>query len=237
MMKREIQVKPLINNFGSLLPGILLVLMPLFLFAKLAEEVFIKKDTNYLDWYLLCYFHSFSTPSLDRVMFFFTFLGSVKFYLAVFPITLAVLAWRRRWWELGGLSFSFLGALLFNNLLKMGFHRVRPNLYFIQETGYSFPSGHAMVTLVFYGTLLYFAFRHISSRSLRSLLAVLAVFLILAIGVSRVYLGVHYPSDVLGSYLAGFCWLVISIIVIKQLCSTSLFFGNPGRSGTGKSCS
>lgn len=125
--------------------------------------------------------------------------------------------------------------LLFNNLLKMGFHRVRPNLYFIKETGYSFPSGHAMVTLVFYGTLLYFAFRHIPSRSLRSLLTVLAIFLILAIGVSLVYLGVHYPSDVLGSYLAGFCWLVISIIIIKRLHCTRLFFGSSGALGAGKS--
>ena len=216
-MKREPQVRPFNGRFNPPFLGILLVLTPLFLFAKLAEEVFVEKDTNYLDWYLLSYFHSFSTPSLDRVMLFFTFLGSVKFYLVAFPVTLALLAWRRRWWELGGLSFSFLGALLFNNLLKMGFHRVRPNLYFIQETGYSFPSGHAMVTLVFYGTLLYFAFQHTSFRKWRSLLVVLAIFLIVAIGVSRVYLGVHYPSDVLGSYLAGFCWLIISIIIIKRL--------------------
>ena len=227
MMKEELQTKPLTGNFGPSLPEIVLVLTPLFLFVKLAEEVFVENDTSYLDWYLLSYFHSFATPSLDRVMLFFTFLGSVKFYFAAFPVTLAILAWRRRWWELGGLSFSFMGALLFNHLLKMGFHRVRPNLYFIKETGYSFPSGHAMVTLVFYGALLFFTFQHTSSRKWRNLLAILAMFLILAIGISRVYLGVHYPSDVLGSYLAGFCWLVISIIVIKRLYYKRVFPRNP----------
>lgn len=66
-MKRELQTKPLIGNFAPSLFAILLVLTPLFLFAKLAKEVFVEKGTNYLDWYLLSYFHSFANPSLDRV--------------------------------------------------------------------------------------------------------------------------------------------------------------------------
>lgn len=222
-MKRESSAKSYVNNFSPPLLGTFLVFsIPLFLFLKLAEEVFVKGDASYLDWYLLGYLHSFSNPPLDKAMLFFTFLGSVKFYFVVFPVTLALLAWLRRWWELGGMSFSFAGALLLNNLLKIGFHRVRPNLYFIKETGYSFPSGHAMISFVFYGALIYFAFRHTPSWKWRGTLAAFAVFLILAIGASRIYLGVHYPSDVLGSYLAGFCWLVISIIMIKQLHRTRL---------------
>ncbi|MHB1041213.1 MAG: phosphatase PAP2 family protein, partial [Eubacteriales bacterium] len=166
-------------------------------------------------WFLLGYFHRFSTPVLDSAMLFFTFLGSVKFYIVVFPVTLSVLARWKRWRELAGMCGAFGGALALNELLKHSFHRIRPNLYLIKETGYSFPSGHAMISLVFYGMLIYFVFCHAHFRRWRSILLALAVFLTLAIGFSRIYLGVHYPSDVLGSYLAGFLWLVITITAMK----------------------
>ncbi|NLI12274.1 phosphatase PAP2 family protein [Pelotomaculum propionicicum] len=219
-MKITLQRKQL----AGWLPEMLLVLAPLFLFVVLAKEV-VKNNFSSIDWYLLSYFHGLANPSLDRIMLFFTSLGSVKFYFLAFPAILLVLVWRRRWWELKGFSLSFLGAVLLNNLLKISFHRIRPNLYLIKESGYSFPSGHAMVTLAFYGMLLFFAFQHIPSRKWRSLMAILAVFVILTIGVSRVYLGVHYPSDVLGSYLAGFSWLVVSIIAIKRLHCKRVFLG------------
>lgn len=149
-------------------------------------------------------------------MLFFTFLGSVEFYLITIPVILGVLVWRRRWHEFGVILFSVAGALVLNNLLKLAFHRVRPNLYFIKETGYSFPSGHAMITTVFYGIILFLVFPLVTSRVWRNILVALAIFFTIAIGASRIYLGVHYPSDVLGSYLAGLCWLAFSIMIIKS---------------------
>lgn len=197
-------------------PGVLVFLvLPFTLFVGLAREVFTKNNACRYDWFLLGYFHRFSNPVLDRAMLFFTFLGSVKFYIVVFPVTLAVLAWWKRWREFAGLLFAFGGALALNELLKHSFHRIRPNIYLIKETGYSFPSGHAMMALVFYGMFIYFVFYHASFRRWRSLLAVPAIFLTLSIGLSRIYLGVHYPSDVLGSYLAGFLWLVITTTIMK----------------------
>lgn len=197
-------------------PGVLAALVvPFTLFVGLAKEVFTGSDAGRYDWFLMGYIHRFSTPVLDRTMLFFTFLGSVKFYTLVFPVTLAVLALWKRWRELAGMLGAFIGALALNELLKYSFHRIRPNLYLIKETGYSFPSGHAMISLVFYGMLIYFIFCHAHFRRWRNILAALAVFLTLAIGLSRIYLGVHYPSDVLGSYLAGFLWLVVTVTIMK----------------------
>lgn len=191
--------------------------IPFTLLAELIRGIFGQGSAGRYDWMLLGDFHRLSTPALDKAMLFFTFLGSVKFYAVFFPLVLAALAWRRRWWELNGLFCAFAGALALNNLLKLIIHRIRPNLYLIKETGYSFPSGHAMLTLVFYGILVYFVFQQTSSRKWRAALVVFSSLLTLAVGVSRIYLGVHYPSDVVGAYLAGAGWLAVSILIIRLL--------------------
>ncbi|MHB1044305.1 MAG: hypothetical protein ACYC0Q_15960, partial [Eubacteriales bacterium] len=80
------------NVTSALSPGVLAALaIPFTLFVGLAREVFTGSDASHYDWFLLGYFHRFSTPVLDSAMLFFTFLGSVKFYIVVFPVTLAVL--------------------------------------------------------------------------------------------------------------------------------------------------
>ncbi|MBB6669237.1 phosphatase PAP2 family protein [Cohnella nanjingensis] len=113
--------------------------------------------------------------------------------------------------------FAVAGSGLLNTILKATFHRERPTLHrLVEEHGFSFPSGHAMGAFSLYGILAYLLWRHIPVVWGRVLLIAASAFLILAIGVSRIYLGVHYPSDILGGYLATGCWLCAIIGVYQR---------------------
>lgn len=104
------------------------------------------------------------------------------------------------------------GSPILNLLLKEIFQRARPDLHrLIEIGGYSFPSGHAMNAFTVYGILTFLLWRHIYNRGGRTLLLFVSSFFILMIGVSRIYLGVHYPSDIIGGYFASGFWLAITI--------------------------
>jgi undecaprenyl-diphosphatase len=105
-----------------------------------------------------------------------------------------------------------VGSPILNLLLKEIFQRARPDLHrLIEIGGYSFPSGHAMNAFTVYGILTFLLWRHIFNRSGRTLLLLFSSFFIIMIGVSRIYLGVHYPSDIIGGYFASGFWLATSI--------------------------
>jgi undecaprenyl-diphosphatase len=140
-------------------------------------------------------------------------------------LTIAVLAsavilvLRRAPIEALGLIAAFAGAGSLDATLKLWFHRDRPSVTWAlaREPTFSFPSGHAMLILVVYGMILYLIVRLSQSRLLDVIATLIAVPLILAIGVSRVYLGVHYPSDILAGYLAGAIWLLAVIVSAEAL--------------------
>jgi len=118
-----------------------------------------------------------------------------------------------------GLFICLIGEAVLNFLFKNLFERSRPDLFrVVEEAGYSFPSGHAMVSVCFYGMLTYLIVRHISSWHWRLVVITLTLALIAAIGVSRVYLGVHYPTDVVAGYFAGGMWLAfcISLLIWRE---------------------
>ena len=105
-----------------------------------------------------------------------------------------------------------IGTPIINRILKQFFHRARPDLHrLIEIGGYSFPSGHAMNAFAVYGILTFLLWRHIPTRLGRTVLIMISSIFILMIGTSRIYLGVHYPSDIIGGYFASGFWLAISI--------------------------
>nr|WP_306220618.1 phosphatase PAP2 family protein [Cohnella sp. WQ 127256] len=113
------------------------------------------------------------------------------------------------------------GAALLNAVLKSIFQRDRPNIYRLaEETGYSFPSGHSMVAFALYVVLIYLLWRHTGSKWGRVILIAAGSLFIVSIGLSRIYLGVHYPSDVLGGYLASGIWLGLIIGIYQRLVRT-----------------
>jgi undecaprenyl-diphosphatase len=147
----------------------------------------------------------------------FTNVGSglyVLFIVVLFAVGLAVIGYRRELlFYLGVIGFSSL----LNIVLKILFHRARPDIHrIIQASGYSFPSGHSMSAFTLYGITAYFLWKHLRSFWIRIFVILVVILLVLMIGISRVYLGVHYPSDVIGGYLVSAAWLSMSIGLYKR---------------------
>ena len=111
------------------------------------------------------------------------------------------------------LAIETISIMGINQLLKRIIRRIRPNhLRLITQGGYSYPSGHAMISVAIYGYFLYYIKKNIKNKKLKNILIILLYALIIGIGLSRIYVGVHYPSDILGGYLIGLC---IQSLVIK----------------------
>ena len=140
-----------------------------------------------------------------------TFVGSPAAALAVATIVCVVLYRRRQLLEAALLPLVLGGAELLNVVLKLSFHRPRPEVAFVHLDTYSFPSGHAMISTAAYGALAYLAWSKVKTPRARFALTAGTVLLLALICFSRLYLGVHYLSDVLGGAAAGAFWLTVSI--------------------------
>ena len=109
-------------------------------------------------------------------------------------------------------------APLTNQIVKQFFRRPRPDLSFrlIEETGFSFPSGHSMTSMAFYGFFIYLVYNNVKNKTVKWLLITLLSLVIVSVGFSRIYLGVHYTSDVLGGFAEGIAYLVLFTTVCKK---------------------
>ena len=153
------------------------------------------------------------TPLLTRIFLIITSLGSP--YVLIVLTLLSFLLKNKK------LSFIITGNLglitIINQALKFIVKRPRPSdLFLVVETGYSFPSGHSMVSLSFYGLLIYFIYKYFKNKKLKIFLITLLSLIIVLIGVSRVYLGVHFVSDVVSGFLLSLSYLIIFIKVINK---------------------
>lgn len=111
---------------------------------------------------------------------------------------------------------NLLVSILLNIIFKGIIQRDRPlEDFLIIESGYSFPSGHSMVSMAYYGLIIYFIYKKIKDKRVRNVLMILIGFLILAIGFSRIYLGVHFASDVIGGFLISIIYLVCAIKLLN----------------------
>lgn len=114
------------------------------------------------------------------------------------------------------IPINLLASALINNiLLKLIFKRERPIDMLVQEKGYSFPSGHSFVAVAFYGFLIYLIINSNWNKKVKIVSSLFLTVLILLIGISRIYLGVHYPSDVTAGFIGGTIYLIIFIEIIK----------------------
>lgn len=191
------------------------VLIPLFAFGLLAEDV-LEKEVFKFDGPVLNYLHAHANPVLDAIMVWSTRAGSA-FALVPLIIVVAVYLYRKR--EPALLRFWVLatcGAALLNVLAKHSFARKRPDLWvsMLPETTYSFPSGHAMESMAVVAAIVCLLWHRSEWRWIA--LGLGSVFVLL-VGVSRIYLGVHYPSDVLAGWLASFAWAIGLAVVTKAI--------------------
>lgn len=188
------------------------------LFGAIAEDV-AEQDTLVLfDQQLADALHNSASEGWTRAFAFITLFGSQ----VVFVLTLIVAAYylyRRLWLHLAVWLAALAGGELLNLGLKQYFSRPRPVFAdpLVVEAFYSFPSGHAMLSMIAYGLLAYFVVVQLRRRRLKALVITLALVFIFMIGFSRLYLGVHFFSDVLAGFLAGGAWLFACIAVMSYI--------------------
>jgi undecaprenyl-diphosphatase len=186
-------------------------------FAGLALLVMRKKAAAVND-VLIRIVQGWESPWLTPVMKFFTQIGTgLPVVLLTAGIVFILYRFFRHRRELLLFLTVVIGSSLLNVVLKALFHMERPTLHrLVQAGGYGFPSGHAMGAFSLYGITAFLLWKHTRRRAGRILLIAAAAILILAIGISRIYLGVHYPTDIMGGYLAAGCWLFACIAVFRR---------------------
>lgn len=184
-------------------------------FLALAEDVFNKEIMNgdIIGYKLISTFliSDFVTPIAKFIT---NFGGAI--FLSIATVMLFLLIKNKKI----GLSIisNIVIITVLNQLLKRILQRSRPTEFrIVEETGYSFPSGHSMVSMAFYGYLIYLIYRYIKNKYVKWTLITILSILICLIGISRIYLGVHYTSDVLGGFLISISYLVVYISSIKKL--------------------
>ena len=213
------------NIWGSvaLLSAEVLLIVVLFLFfllslAYLIRKVIVLHNTGF-DEAVFTFLKPYVSETNNRLMLFFTFLGTHKFLI---PANLCLIAYflfirKHKWYSIKvpAIGLSSLG-LMFG--LKHFFGRPRPDVPLLfKADGLSFPSGHALFSITFYGLLVYLLYHTLKRRVVRWTVITLLVILMLIIGFSRVYLRVHYASDVIAGFCAGFMWLVFAIWLLNRM--------------------
>jgi len=200
------------------------MLLSLFLFSALvAIVVFIFRRSlrkyKPIDMMIFDKLNPLTGSRNNRIMLFFTLLGKHQFLI---PANLALLLFflfigKHSWFSVrvAAIALSSLGLMF---LLKHLFKRKRPLAPLLMVAkGLSFPSGHAIMAVTFYGLIIYIIFHTINIEWLKWLLTGVLTCLIFLVGFSRIYLRVHYASDVLAGYIIGFIWLIISLNVLSRL--------------------
>jgi undecaprenyl-diphosphatase len=192
---------------GSLAAAVLC----LFLFVWLGSEV-VAGDTMRFDQAIRSWVHRLSSTDMTWAMRMISMLG---FEVLICEVVIAFIVFAKLRWKRAALwlAVAMVGSVLLDAALKFAYHRVRPEAFFGSPAKYySFPSGHALSSLCFYGVMAGLLSARAKSAWLRVVIWVIAATLVMAIGISRIYLGVHYPSDVLAGYLAATVWVGAVII-------------------------
>jgi len=163
------------------------------------------------------------TSGLTSIMKTFTTIGSTTTVALLAVLTLAVLLWKKHKAQAVLFAAVLGGTGILNQVLKFIFKRERPDFdRLIDIGGYSFPSGHTMMAFSLYTILAYIIWRNLRNVWARTGITILAIFMIVMIAVSRIYLGVHFPSDIVGGVLASSVWLCASIALYQRLQRSQL---------------
>ncbi|MFL5614360.1 MAG: phosphatase PAP2 family protein [Gemmatimonadaceae bacterium] len=204
-------------TFGIfVLAGAAIAIAGTWAFASLAGHVR-SGGTQAFDDAVLRWLGDRRVPTLDAIMLDITALGTSSVVTMVVGVAALFLWLNQHKHSAILLLVATFGGVLLNNLLKAGFERPRPDIipWGAKATFYSFPSGHAMSAAVVYSTVAYLAARLQRTHAARLALMSVAALVILLICVSRLYLGVHYPSDVIAGVIIGFAWAAFCMAALE----------------------
>jgi membrane-associated phospholipid phosphatase len=209
--------KPWLSIFTIEFLFVLLLLLALIVFVYAVRIVFVLKTTTF-DENIFTVVASYTTSARTAFMNFITFLGKHTLLIPLNLLMIGVFIYRKQKWFAIRIASLALSSVALSFSLKEFFRRDRPLLPVLGDArGYSFPSGHALIGIVFYGLLIYVIWHEVKQKWLRVFLTVFFILLILLISFSRIYLRVHYPSDVIAGMALGFIWLVLSLRIIHRI--------------------
>ena len=197
------------TNYKWILFLICLILF-IFLSGKVIEYQIMKQDITFYNILRKYFIKDSITPYMKII----TNFGGATCLITI-TILLLILIKNKK---IGLITLTNLVLItILNQILKIVLKRPRPTEFrIINETGYSFPSGHSMISMAFYGLLIYLIYKKIKNKYLKATLIIILLLLILAIGISRIYLGVHYVSDVIGGFLISISYLIVYLKLIKK---------------------
>jgi undecaprenyl-diphosphatase len=200
----------------------------LLAFIVIARRIFLLRNEE-LDQNVFEVLKPYINDTNTAIMNFITFFGKHEFLI---PANLLLIFYylfikKHRWYSIKIPAIAATSLLLMFGLKNL-FARQRPTNQLLEEaTNYSFPSGHALMSVTFYGLLAYIVWHSVRNKTLKWVLIVLLVLWIILVGASRIYLRRHYYSDVMAGFATGFLWLVISLKVIRLMEKRSLRKLNP----------
>lgn len=192
------------------------IILPIVVLVDLAHRV--ARDGGFgFDLPTLNYIHQFAGSNLDKIAIFLTNLGSPVAMGFVAALVLIILIWKKRYYASSFFALAVGGAGIINLLAKPAFHRLRPELWprLVTEVDFSFPSGHAMGSMAPFLALLILLW----PTKWRYLTLATGLIFVAIIGLTRLYLGVHYPSDVLAGWLTSIVWVTIIYSLCQPLLS------------------
>lgn len=202
----------------GLLAAIVIFLLTIFIFWRITDEIVLEKGTGFDDS-VYTFLSPYTSPGVTKLMLVFTFFGSVGFLLPAYILLAAFFLFYKKQ---GLQAFTVVAIGLVSKglleLLKNIFHRTRPLQPLTASVmGYSYPSGHSFSAFTFFGLLTYMIWKTDLSKIWKWVLSAFCILVALSTALSRVYLHVHFASDVIASFCLSFIWLTISLWIVHKI--------------------
>ena len=220
-MNKIISIKSKITGWLRLLTlefitAAIVFMAAVLLFATIAHEMIVEKETAF-DTRVFDFVSSYTSPAMTKAMVYITFLGTGFFLI---PVYLCFILWfikRKNFRYAIMVAVVALVSMLSGFILKGVFHRARPLSPLVSATGYSFPSGHSLAGFTFSGLMMYLTWHSSLPAYLKWIISVALCLLGCCIGLSRIYLHVHFASDVAGSLFITIAWLSVSFMIFGSM--------------------
>lgn len=186
-------------------------------FLLIFEDIVLEKSVPTWDYSITSWLYTVRTPVLTDVMKGISYLGNVTSVLGFLALVSVLLIIFRKEKYIIPIGLSSLGGEIFVFFMKLAVQRERPSTLnaLLIETDPSFPSGHSMVAVTVYALVFYFLIKAVSKKWQKIVLIIAGIMLVLGIGISRLYLGLHWPTDVLASYFLGCSWVCLILGIMK----------------------
>lgn len=218
----KIQEKRSVVNFLKRLPFRIILLIGIFfgavaLFGTIAHEIFIEKEEEF-DGLVIQFFAPYDAAPFIRVMKVVTFFGSGKFLVPAYAIICTMLVLKRKTVVSIQIAIIAITSTILSHGVKRIFQRSRPELPLIEDLKtYSFPSGHALSSFIFCTVVGYLVWKTKLSLPLKWIISMLLLVFAMTIGLSRIVLKMHYPTDVLAGFLLGLVWVLMSFYIFNRV--------------------